>query len=166
MRTKGRQTACLPLFTSVLLVVQIAACGEGRLAGSGPAVASGDPLEGKEQGAPFTLSYSVVGNAVVGRPIGIDIEFENLLPDRPATITYRASEAGSITFPAAQPAQFELVPVDGGEQKPLQINVVPQRDGRVFLGVAVAVETDTGSVVKSMAIPLQVARAPAENDAA
>jgi hypothetical protein len=38
--------------------------------------------------------------------------------------------------------------------------VVPQREGRLYVNVSVEVETAGGSMIKSMAIPIQVGSAP------
>jgi hypothetical protein len=38
--------------------------------------------------------------------------------------------------------------------------VVPQREGRLYLNVSAEVETEGGTLLKSMAIPIQVGSAP------
>jgi hypothetical protein len=40
--------------------------------------------------------------------------------------------------------------------------VVPQREGRLYLNVSAEVETEQGTLLKSMAIPIQVGSAPRE----
>ena len=77
-------------------------------------------------------------------------------------LEFRVPEANSITFPEAQPQSVQVVSLAGAELRPQTVNVIPQRDGRVFLTVTARLETDKGAVRKSMSVPLQVARAPLE----
>ena len=37
-----------------------------------------------------------------------------------------------------------------------QVTVIPQRDGRLYLNVGASVETESGSMSSTMAIPIQV----------
>jgi len=155
-----------PALAAVAVVAVVAACGDltpaGSPAGSDGAPTTGEPLETGQPGAPITLGYRIDGNPVVGQPVGIEISLTITLDDRPITLTYRVPEAGSLAFPESQAASIEILPVAGIEPRPQQVTVIPQRDGRVFLTVAAVVETDTGSMQKSMAVPLQVERAPFE----
>ncbi len=109
---------------------------------------------------PITIDYSIMGSAVVGQPVGVTVQVATEFP-RPITLRYRVDEVGSITFPESQPQSYELLPLGNAELRSQQLTVVPQREGRVFLVVSAEIENDGGSLMKSMAIPIQVARAPA-----
>jgi hypothetical protein len=43
-----------------------------------------------------------------------------------------------------------------------QVAVVPQREGRLYINVSAEVETAGGTIIKSMAIPIQVGNAPVQ----
>ena len=123
---------------------------------------SGAPLVAEAASVPVTLDYRVVGNPVVGKAVGIEIQVDTPVTDRPVDLEFRVPEANSITFPEAQPQSVQVVSLAGAELRPQTVNVIPQRDGRVFLTVTARLETDKGAVRKSMSVPLQVARAPLE----
>ena len=63
-----------------------------------------------------------------------------------------------MTFPESQAASTALVPRAGAELRRQQLTLVPQREGRLFMVVSAEVETDTGTMMKSMSIPIQVGR--------
>jgi hypothetical protein len=46
-----------------------------------------------------------------------------------------------------------------------QVIVVPQREGRLYLNVYAEVDTEEGTLLKSVAIPIQVGRAPRQPEA-
>ena len=156
--------AALGLSTMLLL----AACSDVTPAASGigetSPPTSGAPLEAETTAVPVTLDYRVVGNPVVGKAVGIEIQVDTPVTDRPVDLEFRVPEANSIGFPEAQPQSVQVVSLAGAELRPQTVNVIPQRDGRVFLTVTARLETDKGAVRKSMSIPLQVARAPLEAD--
>ena len=147
-------------------VLTLAACSDVTPAGSavtdGEAPTTGAPLAGETASTPVTLDYRLVGNPVVGKTVGIEIRVDTPVTDRPIELEYRVPEANSIQFPDAQPQTVQLVSLAGAELRPQTVNVIPQRDGRVFLTVTARLETDKGAVRKSMSVPLQVARAPLE----
>lgn len=148
------------------MVLLLAACSDVTPAASGvsegDAPTSGAPLEAAAATVPVTLDYRVVGNPVVGKAVGIEIQVDTPVTDRPVDLEFRVPEANSILFPEAQPQSVQVVSLAGAELRPQTVNVIPQRDGRVFLTVTARLETDRGAVRKSMSVPLQVARAPLE----
>ncbi len=165
----SRKTASTSAALCLACVLTLAACSDVTPAGSGvsegEAPTTGAPLAGETASTPVTLDYRVVGNPVVGKPVGIEIQVDTPVTDRPIELEYRVPEANSITFPEAQPQTVQLVSLAGAEFRPQTVNVIPQRDGRVFLTVTARLETDKGAVRKSLSVPLQVARAPLEPSA-
>lgn len=156
-----------PLMAAVIAMPGfLAGCGD--VASSGPVDAAppttGAALpssaSGDDSGAPLRFDYRIVGNPVAGQPVAVEVTIETVLNDRPILLNYQASEAGSLTFPESQAREIEVVPVAGADLRPVQITVVPARDGRVYLSILATVETDTGSVRKAMAVPIMVSPAP------
>lgn len=111
--------------------------------------------------APVDIDYEIMGNPIVGQPVAVNVRVSTPLDDRPIMLDYRVSEIGSMTFPESQAATIELLPLASSELRSQQVTVIPQREGRLFLVVSAQVQTDTGTVMKSMSIPIQVGRAPA-----
>ena len=154
------------VFIVTLGVLMLSACdgaGEGGAADpradADRGAAPSPPTD--ELGVPIELDYSIIGNPVVGQPVGIDVLVSSAQGDRVITLHYRVDEVGSITFPESQAASAELMPSADGERRSQPVTVIPQREGRVFLVVSAEIETDDGDLAKSIAIPIQVARAPA-----
>ncbi len=162
-----KHTAETPVIV-MLAVLALAGCNEDRMAVETSSTSSS--AEGKtaplprspgKLSAPVTFEYSIAGNPVVGQAVGINVEVSSPLQDRPITLHYRMSEAGSMTFPESQVASAVLAPLANTEVRRRQLTVVPQREGRVFLVVSAEIETEGGTMMKSMSIPIQVGRAPA-----
>jgi len=152
-----RVPACL------LAVILFTACGEVTPA-SGPAdgapPTTGEALDSAGPGAPLRFDYRILGNPIAGQPVAVELMLETSLVDRPITLNYRAAEVGSLEFPESQAREIEVVPVRGDGLRPVQVTVVPARDGRIYLSVTATIETDTGSVRKAMAVPIMVQPAP------
>jgi hypothetical protein len=112
--------------------------------------------------APINIDYSIMGNPIVGMPVGINIEVSSPINDREILVHYRVNEYGSLTFPETQVQDVSLLPLADTVLRSQQVTVVPQREGRIFLVVSAEIETDGGTMIKSMSIPIQVGRAPRE----
>ncbi|MEX2122712.1 MAG: hypothetical protein WD795_02385 [Woeseia sp.] len=110
--------------------------------------------------APITIDYTVIGSPIVGQPVSINLEVSSSMRDRPITLNYRVNDARDMTFPQAQPQRIALAAFGDAERAAQQITVVPQREGRLYLNVSAEVETEGGTLLKSMAIPIQVGDAP------
>ncbi|MDH3490655.1 MAG: hypothetical protein OEM20_01475 [Gammaproteobacteria bacterium] len=107
-------------------------------------------------GAPFNVSYKIIGTPIVGSPVTIDLLVTSTLGSEPVTVSYRINDASAMMFHEAQPAQVRMAPVaDEGFIKQ-QVTVIPQREGRLYLNVGASVETESGSMSSMMAIPIQV----------
>ncbi|MBT8089016.1 MAG: hypothetical protein KJO01_02280 [Gammaproteobacteria bacterium] len=110
-------------------------------------------------GAPFSVSYKMIGTPIVGSPVTIDLLVTSTLGSEPVTVSYRINDASAMMFHEAQPAQVRLAPAANEDFIRQQVTVVPQREGRLYLNVAASVETESGSVSSMMAIPIQVGSA-------
>lgn len=153
-----------------LAALLLGACGEQgsqtEPAGAGPQVAApADATVDAQQSAgkpsaPVDIEYSIIGSAIVGQPVSINVEVSSRLPDRPITLNYRINDARNLSFPQAQPQRVALAAPGDMEPRLQQVTVVPQREGRLYLNVTAEVETPDGMLLKSMAIPIQVGEAP------
>ncbi|NOX69231.1 MAG: hypothetical protein GXP15_08600 [Gammaproteobacteria bacterium] len=110
--------------------------------------------------APISFDYSIVGNPIVGQPVSINLQISSPLDDRTITVFYRVNEAGSLTFPESQLETITLLPLAEVTSRNQQVTVVPQREGRIYLVVSAEVETDGGTMMRSMSIPIQVGNSP------
>ena len=107
-------------------------------------------------GSPFTVSYRVVGTPIVGSPTIVDLRVSTTLGQQPVKVSYRISDAASMMFHEAQPAEVEIAPAADDDFIAQQVTVIPQREGRLYLNVGTSVETEDGSVASVIAIPIQV----------
>ena len=131
-----------------------AAGGEAGTAGAEPA---GKPS------APVEIDYDVIGTPVVGQPVSIDLSVRSTRGEAPVRLRYRVLDAQSMSFPATQ-ARDVALRVGASEPAIRQITVVPQREGRLYVNVTAEVETDAGTLLKAIAIPVQVGSGPAERE--
>ncbi len=109
-------------------------------------------------GAPFSVSYKIIGTPIVGSPVTIDLLVTSTLGSEPVTVSYRINDASAMMFHEAQPRQVRMVPANNEDFVKQQVTVVPQREGRLYLNVGASVETESGSMSSMMAIPIQVGR--------
>ncbi len=107
-------------------------------------------------GAPFSVSYKVIGTPIVGSPVTVDLRVTSTLGSEPVKISYRINDASAMMFHEAQPAEVEMAPAANDDFIAQQVTVIPQREGRLYLNVGASVETENGSMSSMMAIPIQV----------
>ena len=107
-------------------------------------------------GAPFSVSYKIIGTPIVGSPVTIDLLVTSRLGSEPVTVSYRINDASAMMFHEAQPSQVRLLPANNEDFVKQQVTVVPQREGRLYLNIGASVETESGSMSSMMAIPIQV----------
>jgi hypothetical protein len=112
--------------------------------------------------APIAIDYTVVGTPIVGQPVSINLEVSSMLPGRALTLNYRINDARNLVFPQAQAQRVALGVLGDSDRAAQQVIVVPQREGRLYLNVSAEVETEQGTLLKSIAIPIQVGSAPRE----
>jgi hypothetical protein len=125
-----------------------------------------EPMEARtsagKPSAPISIDYAIIGMPVVGQPVNVNLELSSSLRNRPVTLNYRINDARNLAFPQAQPQRVALPAFGDTDRVTQQVIVVPQREGRLYLNVYAEVETAEGTLLKSIAIPIQVGRAPRE----
>jgi len=147
-----------------------ARAGDERTAAD-PAAAKADAYL-KEQtspgkpGAPITIAYKVLGAAIVGQPVPIELEISSSITDRPIEVSYHIDDSASMLFPESQARRMEVRLARDAGPAARQVTVVPQREGRLYLNILAEVETSDGMMIKTIAVPISVgagAAAPAVN---
>lgn len=114
--------------------------------------------------APIDIEYDVVGTAVVGQPISIDLDVSSTVNDRAVMLNYSIVDAGSLAFPESQVREVSLGKVRELQPASQQVTVIPQREGRLYLNVTAEIETESGAMIKAIAVPIQVGNAPPERE--
>lgn len=107
-------------------------------------------------GAPFSVSYNVVGTPIVGSPVTVNLRVTSAMGSQPIKVSYRINDDSAMTFHEAQPFEVEIAPADNEDTIMQQVTVIPQREGRLYLNVGASVDTESGSMSSVMAIPIQV----------
>lgn len=105
---------------------------------------------------PITISYRIIGKPIVGKTLAIDLRIASTLEDQPFNVSYRINDATAMHLPESQPARVAVVPNIGEEVSAHQVSVVPLREGRLYLNVAVEFDTGDGLMSTVTAIPIQV----------
>ena len=122
---------------------------------AGSTESAGEKSPGKPT-APVSIEYDIVGKAVVGQPVGINLRISSNRENQPVTLHYRVTDTSAMLFPESQAQRIDL-PASGDRQPRMhQVSVIPQREGRLFLNVSAEVETENGTMFRSLAIPIQV----------
>ena len=148
---------------SVIAAFSIAACGD-ELAGTGvtvkptPAVANGGSTSSGKPSAPISIDYEVLGKPIVGLPVAINVRVSAALDAGPVVVQYSINDASALLFQEGQVQRLEIT--DHSDVSVQQVTVVPQREGRLYINVSAEVQTPGGSMIKSMAIPIQVGSTP------
>ncbi len=107
-------------------------------------------------GAPITIAYKVLGSAIVGQPVSIELEISSSITDRPIAVSYHIDDSASMLFPESQARRMEVRLTRGDGPAARQVTVVPQREGRLYLNILAEVETGDGMMIKTMAVPISV----------
>lgn len=154
--TKARFQIFLPFATLVL-----AACGADDGTETGASLTAADKTEISSDapvspGGPVRISHSVVGTPIVGQPLLIDLRFESRGTAAPVTVDYRINDTTALQFPEQQVRRATITPESGSLTSAQQVTVIPQREGRLYLNVSVAIESEMGPSSTVMAIPIQV----------
>lgn len=148
--------------TYLAILVLLAGCGSDESATPGidlksreSAIAS---VTAKPQG-PVKIDYRIIGVPIVGQPLAIDVEVTSLLGPQAITVSYRINDSTAMEFAEAQPAQLSIAPGNAETPSLQQVQLVPLREGRLFLNVSASVEVDGSTMSTAMAIPIQVGAA-------
>jgi len=107
-------------------------------------------------GAPYRLSYSIIGTPVVGSPITVDLQIESATESQPVILEYRIRDASSMMLAESQPARVRMEPAANERRFRQKVTVIPQREGRFYLNVSASFETSNGTMSTVTAIPIQV----------
>jgi hypothetical protein len=124
-----------------------------------PAVAASGTTSPGKPSAPIRMSYEILGNPVVGSPVAIEIDVSATGDQGPVLVEYSIADSSALVF---QQGQVERLEFDKTSSDNMQIAVIPQREGRLYVNVSAEVQTAGGTMIKSMAIPIQVGSAPEE----
>jgi hypothetical protein len=151
---------------TVIAAVSIAACSDESASttatSSNKAAAKFAEPNTKSPGkpsAPISIDYEVLGKAIVGLPVSINVRVRGTRDDLgPVSMSFSINDRSALRFQEGQVERLDIM--DLREARMEQLAVVPQREGRLYVNVSVVVETAGGSMIKSMAIPIQVGSAP------
>lgn len=159
------------ILLAVFILPAFAACQPGNR-GSGADVAINEDAppaetiaETSSQGkptAPIDIEYSVIGSAFVGQPVSIEIDVSSSVRDRSIALEYRINDPRDLSFGDAQPERVSLSAIGDAPSASRQVTVVPKREGRLYLNVSAVIETEEGSLIKAISIPVQVGAAREE----
>ena len=154
------------IFAAMFLV---AGCGNGDVeqADSEAATAANAPdasdrFTTKPQG-PVSITYRIIGTPIVGRPVGIDLQVTSTLGPQAISLSYRVNDSTAMQLAEAQPARVAIAPTDDEGPSLQQVQIIPLREGRLFLNVSAAVEMENGTISTVTAIPIQVGAAARQN---
>jgi len=148
----------------VLALFTISACGNGnvdvpeadtKFTKAAPAAAHTEKAQG-----PVQIDYKIIGIPIVGQPLGIDLEVTSKIGPQEMTLSYRVNDSTAMQFSETQLDRVTLAATRDERPSLQQVQVVPLREGRLFLNVSVSIETDDGTMSSVTAIPIQVGAAP------
>lgn len=107
-------------------------------------------------GAPYSISYRIIGTPIVGSPVTVDLRLVSSLAPRPVTLKYRINDSSAMMLSESQPETVVMEPAANEATMSQQVTVIPQRDGRLYLNVSASFETEKGTSSTVAAIPIQV----------
>jgi hypothetical protein len=155
------------IFAASLMLVAVSACQDNS-SSTGPAPAVTEAVDavpsvaatataspGKPT-APIDISYEIVGNAIVGSPVMINIVVTS--DYGPVNVEYSIVDNSALMFQSGQVERREVL--DPSSRSVQQLSVIPQREGRVYVNVSADIPTVDGLNIRSMSIPIQVGSAP------
>lgn len=126
------------------------------------AIAESSP-QGKPT-APIDIEYNVIGSAFVGQPVSIEVEVSSSVRDRAIALSYRVNDPRDLALADNQPERVSLSAIGDAPSANRQVTVVPKREGRLYLNVSAEIETEEGSLIKAISIPLQVGEARGQRE--
>ncbi len=116
---------------------------------------------GRAADAVVDLKFELKARPEVGKPLAIDVALLPRVATDVMNVTYLAPD-GLAVQPTAMPSKYEHV--QAGSVYRHQATVVPSDNGVYSLSAVVMVQTDTGDVTRTFAIPVVVG-APPDNEA-
>jgi hypothetical protein len=112
--------------------------------------------------APISMKYEILGNPVVGQPVAINVEVRSTSGNHPVTVQYSINDSSALVFQAGQVERLQVTANAEKTASQQQLAVIPQREGRLYVNVSAEIQTPDGTMIKSMAIPIQVGSARAK----
>lgn len=106
--------------------------------------------------APIDIEYNVIGAAFVGQPVSIEVDVSSTVRDRSIALSYRVNDPRDLALAENQPERVNLSAIGDAPSASRQVTVVPKREGRLYLNVSAEIETEEGSLIKAISIPVQV----------
>ena len=110
--------------------------------------------------APISMKYEILGNPIVGQPVAINVQVRSTSGSQPVTVQYSINDSSALVFQAGQVERLQFTANAEKTDSQQQLAVIPQREGRLYVNVSAEIQTPDGSMIKSMAIPIQVGSAP------
>ncbi len=124
------------------------------------ATGTGSTSQGKPS-VPISMQYEILGNPIVGQPVAINVQVRSTSGNQPVTVQYSINDSSALVFQAGQVESLQFTAnAEKKADSQQQLAVIPQREGRLYVNVSAEIQTPDGSMIKSMAIPIQVGSAP------
>ena len=156
------------VFPAVVFLA-VAACGadvaepaaEVEVAASEPTAEKSKPaaqFDGtvSKIGAPFSISYKIIGTPVVGSPIAVELRVMSSIETPRAQLSYSIPDDSSMVLHEAQPQTVDAEFAANERWLDQRVTVVPTREGRIYLNVSASADADDGRISTTMAVPIQV----------
>lgn len=157
------------LFSMVVATIGLGACGKAQQQAPDPVkpelvaaekaqLPSGPDYTRvpSKAGAPFSISYRVIGTPVVGSPVSLELQLSSAYGSVPVEIAYQINDETALELPEAQPRLLTLEAAANQSVFSERVTVVPLREGRMYINVSAAVETEDGRTSTVISIPLHV----------
>jgi hypothetical protein len=155
------------IFAASLMLVAVTACQDNsgstesapaitEVMEAAPVVATTSNTSPGKPTAPIDISYEVIGNAIVGSPVMINIVITS--DHGPVNVEYSIVDNSALMFQSGQIERRKVSDPSSGSVQ--QLSVIPQREGRVYVNVSAEIPTVDGLNIRSMSIPIQVGSAP------
>lgn len=153
---------------SLLAIFSLAACGDDADAPAGDTVTVDKTAAVEKKptpefdgtvakpGAPFSISYNIIGTPVVGSPVAVELRVSSSLGPQVVRLDYSIPDETSIMLHDAQPASMDAEFAANEGWVDQRVTIIPQREGRLYLNVSASVATDDGRMSTTIAIPVQV----------
>ena len=107
-------------------------------------------------GSPFAIDYKIIGSAIVGSPVTLDLTIASIFGQTPVEISYQLPDPSALLLHEAQPQSMVAEFLANDEFISERVTVIPLREGRLYLNVSAAVMTDDGRSSAVMSIPIHV----------
>ena len=112
---------------------------------------------GRPEDAIVELKFELKSRPEVGKPLTIDIALMPRVATDTMNITYLATDELTVQ-PTTMPSKYERV--QAGSVYRNQATVIPKENGVFSLSAIVMVQTDTGDITRTFAIPVVIGAPP------